>query len=110
MAAVSFAVGLSDYLITERKPTLLMRRLQKIIDAPDSARKRAILGALETRARDRLKLGDKVGIDWSQIDWSKVLDFLLKLFAILAPLILAGTPNAKASKAKLGRTRTTKRL
>ena len=84
----TFAAGLGDYLATKKKPTLLMRRLQKILDAKDSARKRAVLTILETRVRDKLGYSDKVAIDWSQIDWSAVFDFILKLLAILLPLLV----------------------
>ena len=112
IVAASFAAGLSDFLATKKKPTLLQRRLQKILDAPDSSRKRAILAALETRARDRLGVGATQGIDWSSIPWDKILDFLLKLLAILAPLFLATPAPAAARKSKkgLGRTLTRKRL
>lgn len=86
--ATSFASALSAHLATKKKPTLLQRRLQKVLDAKDSPRKRAILKALETRARDKLGVGATEAIDWQSINWAAILDFLLKLLAILAPLFL----------------------
>ena len=87
VSVATFAVGLSDHLASKPKLTLLERRLKRLLDAKPSKRRTVILAILEGRARDRLGLGDKVGIDWSKIDWAKVLDFLLKLLAIIAPLL-----------------------
>ena len=86
--ATTFASALSAHLATKKKPGLLQRRLQRILDAKPSKRRTAILAALETRARDRLGVGATAAIDWSAIDWSKVLDFILKLLAIIGPLLV----------------------
>ena len=86
--ATSFAAGLSDYLATKKKPTLLERRLQKILDAKPSKRRTAILKALEARARDKLGVGATEAIDWGSIDWKAIIGFILQLLVILLPLIL----------------------
>ena len=84
----SFAVGLRDHLATKKKPTLLQRRLKRILDARPSKRRSAILEALETRARDKLGVGATEKIDWDSIPWDKILSFLLQLLTILLPLVL----------------------
>jgi hypothetical protein len=84
----SFATALGAHLETKKKPKLLERRLLKILNAAPSKRRTAILKALETRARDKLGVGATQAIDWSAVDWQKILDFLLKLLVILLPLFI----------------------
>src|SRR5690348_10507077 len=87
------------------------KRILAILNGPDSRLKRWFLKRAEADARLKLDLGDKVGIDWSSIDWQAILDFILKLAAIILPLILKAAPATKAKVSKrLGRTRTVKRL
>ena len=84
----TFAEGLSSHLAGRKKLTFLQRRLQKIVDARPSKRRTAILQLMEERVRDKMGFGATEKIDWSSIDWNKVLDFILKLLAIIGPLLV----------------------
>lgn len=111
MAAVQFADGLRSQ-VAGRKDKW-SKRVLAILDAKPSLARTLFLNRMEAHARVALGLGSREGIDWSQIDWSKILDFLLKLAAIILPLILAAKPAPAAvrkSKKGLGRTLTRKRL
>lgn len=84
----TFASALGAHLDEKPKLSFLERRLKKILDAKPSKRRTAILQLMEARARDRMGFGATEKIDWSAIDWAKILDFLLKLLAILGPLLV----------------------
>ena len=84
----NFATALGSHLEAKKKPKFLERRLLRIIRAKPSKRRTAILNALETRARDKLGVGATAAIDWGNIDWEKILDFILKLLAIIGPLLV----------------------
>ncbi len=109
--ATSFADGLSAAVAG--RSDRWSKRIAAILDGPDSRAKRWFLKRAEADARLKLGLGDKVGIDWSKIDWAAILDFILKLAAIILPLILSPKPApaaARKSKKGLGRTLPRKRL
>lgn len=84
----TFATALGGHLRGKKKLKFLERRLLKIVEAKPSKRRTAILNLLETRARDKMGVGATEAIDWGQIDWQKILDFILKLLAILGPLLV----------------------
>jgi hypothetical protein len=86
--AKTFAVGLADHLRTKKRLTFWERRLQKIVEAKPSKRRTAILERLEAAARVQLGVSADAAIDWGAVDWAKILDFILKLIALLAPLFL----------------------
>ena len=66
-------------------PLLQRRRLRRALDLPkNSARRKRRLAMMQMRARE--ELGRPTGkIDWSKVDWAKLLELFLKLL----PLILA---------------------
>lgn len=98
----TFATALSAAIRAKGKQTLVDRAILKIVDGPVSARRTRFLKRLEAHARIHLGMSAVEKIDWSAIDWNKVLDFLTKLAALilaLAPLFAGGaraTGNAHA--------------
>ena len=85
-----FAANLSAQL--EAKPKLSMReqRIKSILDAPPSKRKDRRLARMENHARAAINADPKTGaIDWSTIDWAKLLSTIIDILAKLLPLILA---------------------
>lgn len=80
MAKVSFEQGLRDHLASKTKLTAKERRVQRILDLPtDSAKRQRVLERMEDTARGQIGAVGK--IDWSSIDWDKLLAFILKLLA-----------------------------
>lgn len=89
MPRPTFENSLRDHLLSLAKPTRQERRLLDwLAETPKNSRakqcKARQLARYEERVRDRLN--QPVGaIDWSNIDWAKIIDFILKIL----PLILA---------------------
>lgn len=89
MGKATFEVALRDHLLSKAKLAAGERRLLKwLAEEPKNARQRSRrarqLARYEERVRDRLN--QPVGaIDWSKIDWQKIIDFIIKIL----PLILA---------------------
>lgn len=113
MAKTTFSDALRTQLTTRND--LWSKRILVLLDRGDSRLKRWFLGRAERSARLALNVSDKAAIDWSQIDWAKVLDFILKLAALILPLLLAKPKIARPKSAPkpkkaLGRTQTRKRL
>lgn len=89
MPRTTFEIGLRDHLLAQAKLSAGEWRLLKwLTEEPRNARQRSRrarqLARYEERVRDRLN--QPVGaIDWSKIDWQKIIDFIIKIL----PLILA---------------------
>lgn len=89
MPRPTFESSLRDHLLAIAKPSRQQARLLDwLTETPRNARakqrKARQLARYEERVRDRLN--QPVGaIDWSNIDWAKIIDFILKIL----PLILA---------------------
>lgn len=78
------------------------RRILAIINGPDSPHKARLLARMEDHARAHLGLAaahtvptdmpgtdwSKITIDWSKIDWAKIIDGLLKLLLAILPVLL----------------------
>lgn len=69
------------------------RKLRELLDSPPSKRRTRILERLERHTIAHLQAEGKLAnnatfgaIDWSSIDWNKVLDFIMKLLTMLIPL------------------------
>lgn len=69
--------------------TLAERKLMKIVNGKDSPRRTRQLAHMERHVRAHLELSPTAAIDWSSIDWSKVLSTVLQLLIKLLPLLLA---------------------
>jgi len=115
VAAVKFGDAFGGQLRAKKNRTRAENRILKIIDGPESAARTWFLAKLEGHARVQLGVGPNQAIDWGSIDWSKVLDILMKIASIivmLAPLFAAKpkTKTAPKSRKGLGRTLTRKRL
>ena len=108
MAKMTFADALRSQLTTRND--LWSKRILVVLDKGDSRLKRWFLARAEKSARLVMNVSDMAAIDWSKIDWNKVLDFILKLAAIILPLLLAKPKSAAKPKKSLGRTQTRKRL
>lgn len=64
-------------------------RIRKILDEPDSPRKRRRLVRMERAARGSLGLGMQAAIDWGSIDWTKVGAAILQVLAAILPFLVA---------------------
>lgn len=76
------------------------KKVQKILDMPESDRKTRLLKRIEDHVQLELTHSDyeipaeamttqadgTTGIDWSKIDWSKVFDIVLKIILAIIPL------------------------
>jgi hypothetical protein len=98
----TFAEAFREHLTAE--PTLKRRgkRLLAIIDGPPSKRRtrqldrmeRHAVAALDDKHLARLGIkatalaGGGLGIDWSQVDWGKVLQTILEILMKILPLLL----------------------
>jgi hypothetical protein len=69
------------------------RKLRELLDSPPSRRRTRLLERLERHTIAHLQAEGKLGneatfgaIDWSTVDWNKILDFVMKLLTMLIPL------------------------
>lgn len=87
MAAVpTFERELANHLDSLPRPGAKEKRLKRILELPrDNPRRIRVLRHLETSATTEMKLeaGSNGKIDWTEIDWGKLIGFLLKLLALL---------------------------
>lgn len=65
------------------------RIILKIINAPDSPKRTRQLAVMEELTRAHLRLPAQGVIDWSSIDWSKILQGLIRVLIAILPLLLA---------------------
>lgn len=65
------------------------RIILKIINAPDSPKRTRQLAVMEELTRAHLHLPAQGAIDWSQVDWSKILQGLIRVLIAILPLLLA---------------------
>lgn len=85
----SFAAALQQKLAGKEKLTLDERRILRIINAKDSARRTRQLERMEGHVRVHLDFGTRP-VDWSRdIDWPVLLETILRLLVKLLPLLLA---------------------
>lgn len=94
MFAEALAKGISD---NPGVSPYMAGEVLRILNAPDSLRKRFALRVLQNHAEAHLKEDpntprDALGaIDWSKVDWAAVLGVLLKvLVAIISVTMLVG--------------------
>lgn len=86
---MTFEEALGEQLRAKKRLTFWEKRLLKLIDARPSKRRTRVLERLRAHAATALEIkGDPAAIDWSKIDWAKVLDFVLKIILALLPLLL----------------------
>ena len=92
---VTFAEGLRAALEADPPRRRKAKRLYQLLDAKPSKKKERRLRVLERCVQAHLEDGlemtlvtGPLGIDWSQVDWMKVLDIVLKIAMVLLPLLL----------------------
>lgn len=98
----TFATALGDAIRAKPSLTLTDKAILKIVDGPQSFMRTRFLKRLEAHARIHLGMSSAEAIDWSSIDWNKVLDFLTKLAAIILavlPLFAGRSPKRVAGNA-----------
>ncbi len=94
-----FATALKEQLEATPKLTRRGQRILDIINSRPSAMRTRRLAVMEAHSRSQLGIGQNMGVDWAQMDWSTILDMLLKLLLALLPFILAlGDKPVKAFK------------
>lgn len=83
-----FEQALAAHLQAKTKPTASERRLMRILELPaDNRRRQRVLGHVEATATAELRNGGTVGaIDWSSIDWEKLLASIMKLIEMILKL------------------------
>lgn len=85
---VSFEDALRDQ-IESRPETIRSRRILNVLDMEPGARRTRILERMERHAITHLDIKGEPGkIDWQNIDWAALFDKLLKLLALILPLLL----------------------
>lgn len=90
MSKSSFEMNLRLAIMAKPKRSKRDERILNILDAPPSARRDKRLARMENHARAVAGIDPKTGaIDWSKIDWAKLLKSIMSLLAKLLPLILA---------------------
>lgn len=63
------------------------RRIQEVLDMRPGRRRQRVLDRMARHAA--AALGEEPSaIDWSQVDWAKVFDLILKVLLALLPLLL----------------------
>ena len=71
----------------------MAKKLQAVLDGPDSAKKSIVLRVLERHAKahlmeQHLAIGATVEtFDWSKVNWTLVLDTILKILILILPLL-----------------------
>ena len=92
MAAVSFETALRAKLEADPKRSRRARRVLEILDSRPSRRRTRRINAMENHAIAVLKtegLKPAAAIDWSKVDWAKVIDKILDILIQLLPILLA---------------------
>lgn len=85
----NFATNLRLHLLAMSDRTYQEDRILAMLDEPDGPRHRRQLRRMETRCRHEAGYSSSEGIDWSSIDWAKVLQIFIKVLLTLLPLLLA---------------------
>ena len=86
----SFEDGLRAAIEAKPKLSARDRRILEILNGPDSKRKRKRLARMENYARAEAGIDPNTGaIDWSEVNWAKLLENIIAILSKLLPLILA---------------------
>src|SRR5690348_16790591 len=85
----NFGLMLQSQLEAKQDRSASDNQILGILQAPDSHQKERRVRRMERHVRRHLGFTDTEQIDWSSIDWSKVLSVVLQLLAALLPLLLA---------------------
>ena len=64
------------------------KRILAVLNSKPSKRRTRQLERMEQHAKVELEMTWRVNIDWSEIDWSKVFETILKLLLALLPLLI----------------------
>ena len=83
----SFEGNLKAALMADKSLSRRGKKILAIINGPRNKRRERILNRMERHALAHMGAGAD-GIDWSTIDWAKVIEGLLKLLLMLLPLLL----------------------
>lgn len=82
-----FATEWKSHILATGRPTRHEKKALRIIDDPNFKRRDKFLSNAYRHAVDFQESEGSVGkIDWSKIDWTKLLENLTKLLAIILPL------------------------
>jgi len=84
----SFAGALQGQLAKRELKSLGERRIMRILNSPDSAKRDRQLLRMENHTRAHLDLPITAAIDWESFDWQLWLGVVLRLLLALLPLLL----------------------
>lgn len=85
----SFAGALQKQIGKLERKTLAEKRIERIINSPDSAKRDRQLDRMERHVRVHLNLSPTAAVDWgADIDWPALLETILELLIALLPLFL----------------------
>jgi hypothetical protein len=82
-----FEDAFGGQLRAKPKRTRKENAILKIIDGPASRLRTWFLSTLEHRARVQLGVEAGVGIDWSKVDWEKLLNTILQLALVILKFV-----------------------
>ncbi len=86
---VAFVSNLKAQLEADPDRSRRGEKILKIINSPDSPRRTRRLKRMEAHARAAAGGGkDHKVIDWSKVDWAKVIDKIIEIILKFLPLIL----------------------
>ena len=82
-----FESGLRSHLNSKSKLSAKEQQIMGVLDAPDSKRRTRRMHRMENHARASIDAHPEEGaIDWSKIDWSKILQMLIKFITMIFAL------------------------
>ena len=84
----TFAGAIKAQLEMKENLTLRERRILHIINSPDSAKRDRQLYRMELAVRGALDLHANEAVNWSEIDWPRVIGVILEILVRLLPLLL----------------------
>ncbi len=85
----SFAGALQGQLAKLDRKTLSERRIERILNSPDSEKRDRQLSRMERHVRAHLDLHPTNAVDWgADIDWPSLLETILDLLIAILPLFL----------------------
>lgn len=81
-APTNFAANLKDHLLLKPKLSSRDKKILSIIDGPQNDKRAKKLSRWEAHARVEAGVSPVGAIDWSKIDWAKLIESILAIIAL----------------------------